>query len=62
MGSWRRVPSKEDDDFDLVKFVSRDKKDDGTDGAEYLIELGDFSVFTEFLKKIIGTPKDDHNV
>lgn len=61
LGVWRKQV-KEDDDEDLLKFICYDKKTDGTDGAETLIKLGDFSVFTNFLKKIIGTPKEGQNV
>ncbi len=62
VGHWQRGKNKDDDDPDLLKFVSHDKKDDGSDSPEDLIKLGDFSVFTDFLKKIIGPPKDDQNV
>lgn len=62
VGHWRRGKNKDDDDPDLLKFIFHDKQDDGSDSPEDLIKLGDFSVFTDFLKKIIGSPKDDQNV
>lgn len=61
-GRWSRSRNKDDDDFDLLKFICHDKQIDGSDSAEDLIKLGDFSVFTDFLKKIIGTSKEDKNV
>lgn len=62
LGCWRRAPNKDDGDLDLLKFICAHKKTDDSDGAEDLIKLGDFSVFTDFLKKIIGAPKEDNNV
>lgn len=62
LGCWSRTPNKDDGDLDLLKFVCANKKTDGAGGTEDLIKLGDFSVFTDFLKKIIGAPKEDQNV
>lgn len=62
LGCWRKVPDKDDGDLDLSKFICSNKKTDGSDGTENLIKLGDFAIFTDFLKKIIGTPKEDNNV
>ncbi|MDO9469789.1 MAG: SIR2 family protein [Nitrosomonas sp.] len=62
LGRWNKVKNKEDDDSDLLKFICRDKQNDGCENGEDLIKLGDFSVFTDFLKKIIGTSKKDKNV
>lgn len=62
LGRWRRGKKEEDDDLDLIKFICHDKQIDGSDSPEDLIKLGDFSVFTDFLKKIIGSPNDDQNV
>lgn len=61
-GHWHSVRNNDDSDLDLLKFVCHHKKTDGTDGTEELIKLGDFSVLTDFLKKIIGTPKEGQNV
>ncbi len=60
-GQWKRIIN-DDDDPDLLNFVSREKKTDGSDDSEDLIKLGNFSVLTNFLKKIIGKPKDDEDV
>jgi len=63
IGYWRRVTNRDDDDDpELLKFVSHDKQDDDSDNPSNLVKLGDFAVFTDFLKKIIGPPKDDQNV
>jgi len=62
LGYWRRAPSQDDGDLDILRFVCQDKPADGSDGADDLIKLGNFSIFTDFLKKIIGTSKEDQNV
>jgi hypothetical protein len=62
LGHWHSVRNKDDSDLDLLKFVCHHKEADGTDSTEELIKLGDFSVLTDFLKKIIGTSKEDQNV
>jgi len=58
LGQWNIVGSRDDDDLDLLKFVNKVKKTDESDGFEYIVQLGDFSEFTNFLKKIIGSPKE----
>ena len=62
LGCWRIAPNNDDGDIDLLRFVCRDKQTDGSDGTEDLIKIGDFSIFTDFLKKIIGASKEDQNV
>ncbi len=62
LGCWSKTIDRDDDDFDLVKFVFSEKKTDGSDDSEDLIKLGDFKELTNFLKKIIGTPKESQNV
>lgn len=59
LGDWNNI---NDDDTDLLKFVSTEKKIEGSDEMIDLIKLGDFSEFTNFLKKIIGTSRDDSDV
>ncbi|MBG9993435.1 SIR2 family protein [Pseudoalteromonas sp. NZS127_1] len=55
-GSWS-APKHDDYDYDIKKFIHRSDADD--DGKfDTLIKLGDFSVFTNFLKKIIGSSKE----
>jgi hypothetical protein len=49
------------DDPDIRNFIHRSEAD--SDGeVNTLIKLGDFSEFTNFLKKIIGSPRDDQDV
>lgn len=62
LGYWESAQSQDDDDVDLLNFICRDKKSDDANDIKTLIKLGDFSVFTDFLKKIIGTPKEGQNV
>ena len=62
LGRWHRGKNKDDDDPDLLRFVCHDKQTDGSESPKDLIKLGDFSVFTDFLKKIIGASKEDKNV
>lgn len=62
LGHWHSVRNNDDSDLDLLRFVCYHKETDGAEGTEELIKLGDFSVLTDFLKKIIGTPKEDQNV
>ena len=60
-GQWKSIRNN-DDDPDILNFVSREKKTDGSDDSEDLVKLGDFSKLTNFLKKIIGKPKDGDDV
>lgn len=61
LGCWNKTLARDDDDVDLLNFICSEKKTDGTDESEDLIKLGDFKEFTNFLKKIIGTPKEGQN-
>lgn len=61
LGQWKSIRN-DDDDPDLLNFVSREKKTDGSDDNEDLVKLGNFSKLTNFLKKIIGKPKDGEDV
>jgi hypothetical protein len=62
LGRWQRGKNNDDDDPDLLRFVCHDKQTDGSESPKDLIKLGDFSVFADFLKKIIGASKEDKNV
>lgn len=64
LGLWGRKESKnaEDEDTDLLKFICEGEASEGDGDAEILVKLGDFSQLTNFLQKIIGMPKDGHNV
>ncbi|MBV1889373.1 MAG: SIR2 family protein [Proteobacteria bacterium] len=60
LGQWG-VTSIEDDDPDLKSFLHSSKADD-SGSANTLVKLGDFSEFTNFLRKIIGTSRNLHDV
>jgi hypothetical protein len=62
LGSWGRSQNCDDADPDILKFIYAQQKVEGVDNAEDLIKLGDFDIFTEFLKKIIGLTKEETNV
>jgi hypothetical protein len=57
LGDWKKI-TNDDNDIDLLGFISKDEQpvDDNCHGD--LVKLGDFSEFTNFLKKLIGPPKD----
>lgn len=58
LGNWTRNFKREDDDSDLMRFVTFETVTEDPQTSELLIKLGDFALFTDFLKKIIGTTKD----
>ena len=45
----------DDADVDIRAFVTSSKIDEESDKTENVIKLGDFAVFTSFLKRIIGS-------
>ena len=61
-GDWEKAQNTDDEDADIKSFISHVQKADGSENYEDLIKLGDFSTFTNFLKKIIGTQKEGQNV
>lgn len=61
-GQWVSFPNKDDNDSDLLNFVSTETITGETPITRELVKLGDFSTFTNFLKKIIGTSKEHHHV
>jgi len=62
LGCWKKTQSRDDDDVVLMNFICSNKKPNGSDEYEDQIQLGDFKELTNFLKKIIGSPKEDQNV
>ena len=57
LGKWFSL--KEDgEDLDILKFISKDEVVGDPTKMEHLVKIGDFSLFTNFLKQIIGTSKD----
>lgn len=61
LGDWKKI-TDDDNDFDLSGFISRDEQPVAGVCHGDLVKLGDFSEFTNFLKKIIGSPKDSKDV
>jgi hypothetical protein len=57
LGTWNRTPA-EDDDVDLLTFVETITEKVEPFNKEHLVKLGDFSIFTNFLKKIIGSTSE----
>jgi len=57
LGTWNKTPA-EDDDIDLLTFVETIKEKVEPYNIEHLVKLGDFSIFTNFLKKIIGSTSE----
>lgn len=55
LGPWRVPPNREDKDAELLAFIEREEIKEDPPRYRDVVRLGDFAVFTEFLKKIIGT-------
>lgn len=55
-GSWSRDPLLDDADVDIKAFINLSKANDPSGTTNCHIKLGDFAVFTSFLKRIIGSP------
>lgn len=55
-GEWKAPINKDDEDIDIVRFIKSIQKSDDLD--ETLVELGDFSELTNFLKEIIGNKEE----
>lgn len=61
IGTWSMSPLDDDADIDLLQFVTSEPEP-GEDGMmRKLIKLGDFSVLTSFLQKIIGSSRESSN-
>jgi hypothetical protein len=61
LGSWKKI-TNDDNDIDLSRFVSKNEQPVEDTSYQESVKLGDFSEFTNFLKKIIGSPKDGKDV
>lgn len=59
VGEWKM--DNEIEDPEILKFVENKKKDEEPDGLETLFKMGDFSIFTDFLKVLIGAEKNIEN-
>lgn len=62
LGDWKKAQNVDDEDIDITSFITSAQKNDASDDQYDLLKLGDFSVFTTFLKKIIGMSKEGQNV
>ena len=58
LGSWSMAPLDDDADADLLQFVKSEKEPLEDGKLRRLIKLGDFSVLTTFLQKIIGSNRE----
>lgn len=56
LGRWKKI--EDEDDIDLLSFIETIQYDTAPNSEGQLVKLGDFSVFTNFLKKIIGTTSE----
>ena len=57
LGEWKKSDG-DDDDIDLLAFIATSKQNGNPHNSEGLVKLGDFAVFTNFLKKIIGSTSE----
>lgn len=55
LGSWKTPTNKDEKDTELLTFIERKEIAEDPPRHQDVVRLGDFAVFTEFLKKIIGT-------
>lgn len=54
-GRWSLFPENDDADVDIKAFVTSSKIENTSDKMQNIVKLGDFAVFTSFLKRIIGS-------
>lgn len=62
LGSWGPIQNKDDAERELLHYIHTQKIRDDSSTSENIIKLGDFSVFTDFLKRIIGSAKGSNDV
>ncbi|ANI54314.1 SIR2 family protein [Pseudomonas sp. DR 5-09] len=55
IGRWALFPESDDSDVDIKAFVTSSTSGDESGRTVSSVKLGDFSVFTSFLKRIIGS-------
>ena len=55
LSAWAHPQEDNDVDAELRQFVTKKVDDENPQNQSTFVQLGDFSMFTEFLKKIIGT-------
>lgn len=56
IGEWKKT--KDSDDTDIAKFIEEVPKKTISTEIETLVKLGDFAIFTNFLKMLIGNNKE----
>lgn len=58
IGNWNKGLSKEDADIDIMSFIESQPDVENNEIMQDVVKMGDFSIFTTFLRKIIGAAKD----
>lgn len=61
LGRWVQRTSSEDADIDLLEFIRTEEIAGDPPNHRTLVKLGDFSMFTDFLKRTIGTSRSAQN-
>lgn len=61
LGPWTHLPGRDDGDVDLLNFIASEPIAGDLPARRSLVKLGDFAVFTDFLKRIIGTSRTPAN-
>lgn len=61
VGDWKVPHGVEEEDVDILSFISHEQRADESGAADF-VKLGDFSIFSNFLKKIIGSPREVRHV
>jgi hypothetical protein len=62
VGEWAKIQLKDDNDSDLANFITTETIEGEIPATRSLVKLGDFAIFTHFLKKIIGAMKGHQDV
>ena len=57
VGEWKMPPNGDGVDVDIKAFIEADSEEENTSQNRH-IKLGDFSRFTEFLKRTIGAHEE----
>lgn len=59
IGNWNKGLSKEDADIDIMSFIASQPSNEDSEIMQDVVKMGDFSIFTTFLRRIIGAAKDN---
>ena len=54
-GAWQPLDN-DDADFDITSFIVSNRTDEPSVKMQHRVKLGDFAIFTSFLKRLIGLP------